>query len=94
MAEKYYKISGETLTAIADRARVMANTKAKMTPAEIIHWLGRVAFIPQGHASSEFALGSFSGTAIGILPTVYKGRASSEFALGAFESSAVGALTE
>lgn len=91
MAE-YYKISGETLTAIADRTRQMAGTNEKMTPADIIYWLGRVNFIPQGRARSEFAL-NFASTANGRLPVLVKGAASSEFALG-FTSSAVGVLQE
>lgn len=92
MAE-YYKISGETLTAIADRTRQMAGTNKKLTTAEIIYWLGRVKFIPQGWANSEFALDFAPSTATGRLPNVVRGTANSAFALD-FTSSAVGTLKE
>lgn len=65
MAE-YYKISGETLTAIADRTRQMAGTSKKLTPAEIIYWLGRVTVLQQGHAESAFLL-NFESSAVGAL---------------------------
>lgn len=87
-----YLIRSDTLTAIADRTREMAGTNKKLTPADIIYWLGRVKFIPQGWATSEFTL-DFDCGASGVLPVVVKGTASSEFTLN-FESSAVGALQE
>lgn len=87
-----YLIRSDTLTAIADRTREMAGTNKKLTPADIIYWLGRVKFIPQGWATSEFTL-DFDCGASGVLPVVVKGMASSEFTLN-FESSAVGALQE
>lgn len=92
MAE-YYKISGDTLKAIADHTRTMAGVNRKLAPAEIIYWLGRVIYIPQGVAISEFALDFAPSTATGRLPNVVKGTASSVFALD-FESSATGALQE
>lgn len=93
MAE-YYKISGETLTAIADRTRQMAGTSNKLTPAEIVYWLGRVKFIPQGWANSELVLPTFESGATGINPVVVKGMANSTLVLPTFESSAVGELQE
>lgn len=87
-----YLIRSDTLTAIADRIREMAGTNKKLTPADIIYWLGRVKFIPQGWSTSEFTL-DFDCGASGVLPVVVKGTASSEFTLN-FESSAVGALQE
>ena len=92
MAE-YYKISGETLTAIADHTRTMAGLAQKLTPAEIEYWLGRVKFIPQGWANSAFALDFAPTTATARLPVVVKGEANSVFALD-FTSSASGALQE
>lgn len=65
MAE-YYKISGETLTAIADRTRGLANTTDKLTPEDIIYWLGRVTVLPRGHAESAFLL-NFESSAVGEL---------------------------
>ena len=92
MAE-VYRISGDTLTAIADRTRAMAGTNQKLTPAEIIYWLGRVKFIPQGWANSEFAISFAPSSATGRLPVVVKGTANSAFALN-FTSGATGALQE
>lgn len=92
MAE-YYKISGETLTAIADHTRTMAGINRKLTPAEIEYWLGRVKFIPQGWANSAFALDFAPTTATARLPAVVKATANSEFAV-TFESTATGVITE
>lgn len=89
MAE-FYKISSDTMTAIANRTRQMAGMSKKLTPAEIIYWLGRVKFIPQGWANSELVL-DFATSATGKLPSVVKGTANSEFTPN-FESTAVGAL--
>ena len=91
--EDNYSITDDSLNAIAKRTQEMAGTNKLLTPADIIYWLGRVQFVPQGWASSEFTLDFAPSTASGILPTVYKGAASSEFTLN-FESSAVGALSE
>lgn len=93
MAE-YYKISGETLTAIADRTRQMAGTNKKLTPAEIIYWLGRVKFIPQGWADSTFILPTFESTTAARNPVVVRATANSTFVLPTFESGATGALQE
>lgn len=93
MAE-YYKISGETLTAIADRTRQMAGTNKKLTPAEIIYWLGKVSFIPQGRAESSLSGLTFDSAAVGVLPTVYYGTANSTLSGLAFTSTANGELTE
>ena len=85
-------IKKETLDAIADHTREMAGTNKRLTPAEIIYWLGRVKFIPQGWANSVFTP-NFESTATGILPVVVKGTANSEFTLD-FESTVFGALQE
>ena len=79
MAE-YYRISGDTMTAIADRTRAMAGTNRKMTPADIVYWLGRVLFIPQGVAESTLTLTELeaNGNSSGIVATVYRGTASGE----------------
>ena len=89
----YYKISGETLTAIADHTRTMAGINRKLTPAEIVYWLGRVIYIPQGNASSVMTMPVFTAGASGRLPVVVRGTANSEFAMD-FESTATGAITE
>lgn len=65
---QYYKIKEETMAAIADRTRAMANTPEKLTPAEIVYWLGRVKFIVQGHASSACNVsGLFESGAVGSI---------------------------
>ena len=87
MAEKYYKVAESDLVAIADRTRTMAGTSNGMTIDDIVYWLGRVIYIPQGRASSEFAL-DFETSGIAILPNVQKASATSAFTLN-FETSAV-----
>ena len=89
----YYKISGETLTAIADHTRTMAGINRKLTPAEIVYWLGRVIYIPQSNASSVMTPPTFTAGATARLPVVVKATSNSEFAVN-FESTATGAITE
>lgn len=64
----------------------MSGAKQNMTPAKMLYWLGRVKFIPQGIADTEFALNMGVGLT-GRLPTVAKATASSIIALS-FETSA------
>lgn len=70
----YYKISGETLIAIADRTRAMAGTSKKLTPDEIIYWLGRVIYLPQGNANAGTCTLDFVAVsgAVGAIVTVNK----------------------
>lgn len=42
----------------------MAGTSSKMTAADIVYWLGRVKYTPQGNAESSVSL-SFDSTASG-----------------------------
>lgn len=91
--DERYSIGHNWFARVVERLRVMVNNDRDFTPEEIVYWLGRVAFIPQGYAESTFSLVFAPSTATGILPTVYKGTANSEFSLS-FESSAVGALSE
>lgn len=96
--EIYYKVPGSKLTAIADRTRAMAGTTEGMTLDEIIYWLGRVAYIPQGRVSSELELDSITvETSItGMLPNVVRTSVSSVLALESiiFETSAVEYIEE
>ncbi len=93
MAEEiYYKIRGSWFTDMADCIRAMAGASRAMTPAEMLYWLQRVKYIPQGNAESTLAL-SFSSNASGMLPVVQKGTASSVLTLS-FSSSAIGVLME
>lgn len=68
MAE-YYRISSDTMTAIADRTRALSNTSDKLTPEDIVYWLGRVIPLPQGRASSESSLSllNYESSAVGAL---------------------------
>ncbi len=87
MAEElYYKMRGSWFTDMADCVRTMAGTSSKLTPEEMLYWLERVKYIPQGNAESILTL-SFSSHAVGMLPVVVKGAASSVLEL-AFTSSA------
>lgn len=90
--DSLYAIGHNWFADVVGLVQRMAGMAAKLTPADIIYWLGRVKFIPQGWATSEFTL-DFDSGASGVLPVVVKGTASSEFTLN-FESSAVGALQE
>ena len=56
--DEQYAVLSESLNEIARLTGVMAGTNKAMTLAEIIYWLGRVIYIPQGNASSEFTLDS------------------------------------
>ena len=86
--DKYYAVKEADLVAIADRTRVMANISESLSIPEIIYWLGRVAYIPQGRVDSEFSLSFGPNVSSGALPTVAKGSATSGFTLD-FESTAV-----
>lgn len=91
-----YLIEGETLTQIADATRLMTGNTQKMTPSEIIYWLGKVVYLPQGRASTTVDIGqlNYSSTAVGVLPVVVQGAASSSIDVSALvlTSSAVGQL--
>ena len=92
ISDERYSIGHSWFARVVERLRVMTNSNRDFTPEEIVYWLGRVAFIPQGYAESAFPL-AFASGASGKLPAVYKGTANSEVSLN-FESSAVGALSE
>lgn len=92
--ESNYSITSESLNKIAKRTQEMAGTSKLLTPDDIIYWLGRVMFIPQGRASSEFAINFAPSTASCRLPVVVKGAANTMFTLPTFESSATGTLEE
>ena len=90
--EEAYSILSKDLNAIGAIAQKMAGRRSPMTVADMIYWLNRVQFIPQGNAESELTL-SFNAAASGILPNVQKGTATSVFSLS-FTASAVGELQE
>jgi len=90
--EDAYSISSEDLNAIGAITQKMAGKSALMTVADMIYWLNRVQFIPQGNAESSFSL-SFDSAVSGVLPDVQRGTATSAFSLS-FTASAVGELQE
>lgn len=90
--EEAYAISSESLNELGAVTQKMAGKKALMTVTDMIYWLNRVQYIPQGNAESSFAL-SLISWASGVLPDVQKGTATSAFSLS-FTASAVGALQE
>lgn len=87
-----YKVGRNWLADLVSVVQKMAGKKSDMTLEDMIYWLNRVQFIPQGNAESSFSL-AFESNASGILPEVRIGNAVSEFSLS-FESDAVGVLTE
>lgn len=90
--EEQYTIASADLNELGAVTQKMAGKRALMTVADMVYWLKRVQFIPQGNATSAFAL-NFVSAASGILPDVQRGTATSAFALN-FASSATGALQE
>ena len=74
----------------------MSGSGKDMKPDDILYWLGRVKYIPQRWANSEFSLNdNFVSSATGIIPDYDKGNAINELTLAdLFESSAVGELVE
>lgn len=58
----------------------MAGTNKKMTTADIIYWLGRVLYIPQGNVETTIILteASYNGKSTGIVTNVQRGTAISE----------------
>ena len=77
---KFYKISEEKMIAIADRVRAMAGTTNKMTVDDVVYWLGRVLYIPQGWANTTAHLENIEAgsNASGMIATIQRGFASSE----------------
>lgn len=88
----YYAMDYNWFAEVVRHVQDMCGSNRNMKPEDILYWLGRVKYIPQGQASSEFTLG-FNTSASGILPDVQRGYAGSEFTLG-FTTSAVGVLGE
>lgn len=87
-----YSISAEIMNAIVAEIQKMSGRTKPLTPEEMLYWLRRVVYIPQGLAESEFSL-DFEGAAVGRLPNVQKRTAASTIAYN-FTTSATGALQE
>ena len=90
--DQLYTIGYNWFAQVVDRTQTLVGTNRKMTPAEILYWLSRVKFIPQGWADSEFAT-DFDAGAVGRLPVVVKSKATSTITFD-FESHAVCTLQE
>lgn len=83
-----YTIGYNWFAQVVERTQAMVGTKRDMTPAEIIYWLKRVKFIPQGWAITGSTL-DFKVDAVSKLPVVVKSSASSTLVVN-FETSARG----
>lgn len=87
-----YIIDSEDLNELGALAQKMAGKKALMSVEDMIYWLGRVQFIPQGYGESKQKINQIS-LASGIVPIVYRGSAISEQAIYN-TSNAVGSIVE
>lgn len=86
--DAYYGIGYNWFAQVVEYVQKFVGKKNDMTPADILYWLDRVKYIPQGVADSSFGL-DFASGASGWLPDVQRGTASSAFSM-AFDSSATG----
>ena len=95
---EYGKIKKSIMSEVAEEIRKAAGLSRELKPAEMIYWLKRIIYLPQGHANSEFELSTLAmnSTASGTLPEVVRGTASSVFNLDTlnFTNTAVGTLQE
>ena len=85
-----YKVGRNWLSDLVAVTQNMAGKKSDMTLEDILYWLNRVQFIPQGNAEISLYL-SFESSARGILPDVQIGTAESVLMIN-FESSVSGTL--
>ena len=90
--DAYYGIGYNWFAQVVEYVQKFVGKKNDMTPADILYWLDRVQYIPQGSADSSFSL-DFDGGTYGWLPDVPRGNASSTFSLD-FESSAPASTLE
>lgn len=74
--DQLYTIGYNWFSQAVERIQPMVGTKRDMTPAEIIYWLKRVKYIPQGWGSGEVSF-DFDAMAAGRIPVVAKSTASS-----------------
>ena len=86
--DELYTIGYNWFAQVVERVQPMVGTKRNMTPAEIIYWLNRVKFIPQGFAEASFSPIFVSSTSV-RLPVVVKSTAGSTFTVS-FDSNAQG----
>lgn len=84
--DAYYGIGYNWFAQVVAYVQEFVGKKNDMTPADILYWLDRVQYIPQGVADTEFAL-DMGVELTGRLPAVAKASASSSIALS-LETSA------
>lgn len=89
--EEAYAIASADLNALGAITQKMAGKSALMTIADMVYWLNRVIYIPQGNAESEQTIVSQISTASGRLPVVQRGTAISIQSISS-TSNAVGSL--
>ena len=66
--EEQYAIASADLNELGAVTQRMAGKLALMTVADMVYWLNRVQFIPQGNAESTLnAVGMFASDAVGAL---------------------------
>lgn len=91
-----YKIRRETLEAIAEKLRALVGKKEKLTPDEIIYYLGRVIFTPQTYAKTTFSINNnqFNSSIKAEFPFIHATQCSNNFSIeqALFDSSAYGIL--
>lgn len=88
-----YKVGRNWLADLVEITQKMAGKSSDMTLDDVIYWLNRVQFIPQGNAESVQPIVSQISIAVGIVPTVYRGTAISIQSITNI-SNAVGSLAE
>lgn len=93
MQSGQYAISAEIMNAIVAEIQKMSGRTNPLTPEEMLYWLRRVVYIPQGYAESVNSIVSNVSSASGRLPTVVRGRAVSTQYINN-TSYAVGSLVE
>ena len=88
-----YKVGRNWLADLVEITQKMAGKKSDMTLEDMLYWLNRVQFIPQGNAESVQSIVSNVSTASGRLPDVQRGTAISVQSI-TNTSNAVGSLVE
>lgn len=88
-----YKVGRNWLADLVEITQKMAGKSSDMTLDDVIYWLNRVQFIPQGNAESVQSIVSQISIAVGIVQTVYRGTAISTQSITNI-SNAVGSLAE
>lgn len=92
-----YAIPSEIMNAIVAEIQKMSGKNNPLTPEEILYWLRRVAYIPQGWIESLLSIPktSFCSVTTAILPEILNGSTTpSVFTINSIYSHAIGILQE